>query len=387
MKLSIAVFDPLWIGSGLQADDLAYDVPSYSHDITVDGGFDECSFSIGGDASVAEWWYNRLGCHVVVKSPVGTVIWEGFVNEVSLNLGALQLTRGPLLDVANRVTVSYSEVSRNYTSTNITVGGEQLYTTPYNDTRSQKMWGIQEIMLSASSVLPGEADQLGETYSVDNGVPRISQTVNLEPSSGADVSVTINCAGYVKMLEKYIFSDTTAGVATSTISEKIEDVISADPNGIFSTDYHRVAANSTVVSRYDDTYKTARAAIGEMIPLGDSSFNRYIWGIYADRKIEYKAVPTDIEYMFDLVDGLQKVTTPLGGEIDPWDVLPGKFIQINGLSLGALSNHPSADNLRETPGVVFIESVSYSAPFGLQLTGGKYDKITQRINRLGLGGF
>jgi len=387
MKLSVSVFQPYWTGYGLLADDITYDIASFSHSISVDGGYDSCSFSVGGAASDAEWWHDRLGSHVVVKAPDGTVIWEGFINSVAISLGALQLTRGPLLDVANRITVSYTEISRSYSATNRTMGGEQLYTTPYNDTRSQEMWGIQEIMLSASSIAPGEADQLGETYAADNAIPRVSQTLNLDPGGGAAVSIKIDCVGYVKMLDKYIFSDITAGVDTSTITEKIGDVIDADPNGIFSTDYHGVAANATVVSRYDDTYKTARSAISEMIPLGDSSYNRYIWGIYTDRKIEYKAIPTEIEYIFDLTDGLQKITTPLGGEIDPWSIRPGKFIQINGLSLGALSTHPSQTGIRETPGIMFIESMSYSAPLGLQLAGGRYDKVTQQINRLGLGGF
>jgi len=387
MKLSISIFNPLWVGDGLLVDDAAYDLSSYTHSVSVNGGYESCSFSLGGAVHNAEEWYGRIGGHVEVKAPDGTLIWEGFINSVSIKFGALDLTRGPLLDVANRITVAYSEVSRSYTATNRTVGGEQLYTTPYNDTASQALWGVQEIMLSASSVAPGEADQLGKAYAIDNGVPRISQNVSLSPDASGDVAVSVECIGYVSMLEKYIFSDATSGVATSTIKEKMEDVLAADPNGIFSTDYHGISTNATVVSRYDDTYKTARSAIDELIPLGDSSYNRYIWGVYGGRTVEYKTIPTTIDYVYDLVGNTQKITSLGGGQVDPWSVVPGKFMRVNGLSLSGQANHPRYDNLREAPGMIFIESVSYSAPLGIQLSGGRYDKIEQQIKRLGLGGF
>lgn len=385
-KLSIAVLEPLWRGSGVLEEDLAYGVNSYGHEIAAVGGFDSCAFSVGGSITDAERWYERVGSHVEVSNPAGIIVWEGFVNSVGISVGGIEITRGPLLDIVNRLTVSYSEVSRSYEATNRTMGGEQLYTDIYNDVPSQATWGIQEIILSAGTVAPGEAEQLRQTYTDDNKEPQISQNINLS-GSGTGVSVSVECSGYIKMLDKYIYSDVGSGASTSDLSQKIKDVITADPNGILSTNFNYIDTNTTTVSRYDDDYMTARSAIDAMIPLGDASFNRYIWGVYAGRIVKYNAIPTDIKYTYDLTDSNGAILNQANTAVDPWDVVPGEFITINGLSLASTNPVTTSSAVRLEPGTMFIESVSYSAPLGVQLSGGKHDKVTQQINRLGLGGF
>ncbi len=385
-KLSIALFEPLWRGSGILEEDLSYRVNSYGHEIKAVGGFDSCAFTVGSSVMDAERWYERIGSHIEVSNAAGIMIWEGFVNSINISVGGMQITRGPLTDIVNRLTVSYSEVSRSYEATNRTMGGEQLYTDIYNDVPSQATWGIQEIILSAGTVAPGEAEQLRQTYTDDNKEPQISQNINLS-GSGTGVAVSVECSGYIKMLDKYIYSDVGSGASTSDLSQKIKDVITADPNGIFSTNFNYIDTNTTTVSRYDDDYMTARSAIDAMIPLGDASFNRYVWGVYAGRIVKYNAIPTDIKYTYDLTDSNGAILNQANTAVDPWDVVPGEFITINGLSLASTNPVTTSSAVRLEPGTMFIESVSYSAPLGVQLSGGKHDKVTQQINRLGLGGF
>jgi len=49
---------------------------------------------------------------------------------------------------------------------------------------------------------------------------------------------------------------------------------------------------------------------------------RYVCGIYAGRKCYYNAAPTNTAYYQYLLDPQQRITTPVGAEVKPWDVLP-----------------------------------------------------------------
>ena len=377
---------PLWLGGAALADAIKYIPESYSHSSDVNGGYKSCQFAITCSALEAEDWYTSLGNHIEVSGDGLDKVWEGFVNSVDINIGPTTITRGPLMDVVNRLTVSYSEVSRGYNlgGVNTTLGGEQLYTTPYNDTDSQDIWGIQEMILSAGSINPGEIAYLPQAYTDDNKHPPVSQNVSMGAGGGGEAVVTVSCLGYVAFLDKFIYSEESAGSVTIDLDQKIKNILADDPNGIFSTDYSKIDSNTTAVSRYESDYKLAKGAITELVPLGDSSFNRYIWGVYNDRVVEYHVIPTDIRYIYSILDGKSRIVEVGGGEVNPWEVMPGEFIQIINLLPGITTD--SSDKKKD-PRIMFIESVEYSAPFGIQISGGKFDTISQRINRLGLGNF
>lgn len=384
---SITMYSPLWLGALPIVNGIKHLPESYKHAIDVGGGYESCSFSLNCSMLQAEDWFMSLGNHIEIHSDGLNQIWEGFVNKIEISAGDISVSRGPLMDVVNKVTVSYSEVNRGYNlgGVNVNLGGEQLYTTPYNDTVSQATWGVLEEILSAGSLNPGEINYLPQAYVDDNKNPHVSQDINLSGGGGEQPTVSISCRGYADFLEKYIYSETVAGAATIDLSQKIQNILADDPNGIFSTDYSKIASNTTAVTRYDDKYKTAKSAINELMPLGDSSFNRYIWGVYNDRVVKYNAVPTTIRYSYSILDGKSRVSE-IGGaaEVNPWEVLPGYYILISNLLPGIATN---TSDIKKDPRIMFIESVSYSAPYGVQLSGGKTDTISQRMNRLGLGNF
>jgi hypothetical protein len=108
---------------------------------------------------------------------------------------------------------------------------------------------------------------------------------------------------------------------------------------------------------------------------------RWLFGIYADRKAYYESVPTTFNYRYNTAEGL------LGfydrGRINPWNVLPGKWLFFSDYSAGFGSyGTPNRSDLRS----LFIEQADYTAPFGLQLTGGRTDRFPQKLARAGLGG-
>jgi hypothetical protein len=383
---SIKMTSPVWLGGNPIIGAVPYIPSSYSHSSNVSGGYDTCSFDIAISPADAALWFESVGNHIEVSGDGLDTVWEGFVDSVNIKFGKTEVVRGPLMDVVNRLTVTYSEVARSYDTTSYTVGGDTLYTPTYNDTASQARWGILESMLSAGSVYPGDIDYVPQAYVADNNRPPVSQSIDPSASSGA-LSVSVNCRGYGAWLERYLYTDLddAYGTPTVTVTEKLADIIGDDPNGIFSTDYTKIATNATDITRYDDSYGTAKSAIEGVVKYGDASYNRYIWGVYNDRIFEYNAIPSTVEYIYDAAEE-ESVIRRLGGggALEPWEIRPGRFVLINNLLPGAEfdGSVPLSDDR-----VMLIESVSYSAPYGLSISGGKFDTITQRINRFGLGSF
>jgi len=67
--------------------------------------------------------------------------------------------------------------------------------------------------------------------------------------------------------------------------------------------------------------------------IGDADENRYLFGVYGNRRAIYKPIPTDIEYTRGVFDRRRRIYIRYGGEIAPWDVLPGKWLEASDLDL------------------------------------------------------
>ena len=378
--LVVSVFEPVWISDNF-IESITDDVVSYSHTINSSGGYWSCEVSVGGGRVKAENWLTRLGYQIKVFNEDLQVIWEGFVNEVSISLGGLDLTRGPLMDIGNRVDVAYQTPSYNFNA-GITVGGDESLTALANDVPSQNLYGIRRKRLSAGTASSTEADQIRDTFLEDNKDPPLSQTIGIGGSSGGGISVQVNCLGYAHMLDYQPSQIAVAG--TENLSDKIEEILGLDPNSLFSTDYSGIAENTTLVAKYyGEDGQTALDMIKSLVSLGDSSNSRYTWGVYGDRKLAYQAVPATYEYAFKLSDKGQRVFRAQGAgtEVKPWDVLPGEYLLVSDILVGEIV--PSS--LRTDPRMAFVESVTYTAPRALQIAGGKFSRVDQQLARLGLG--
>lgn len=374
-SLSISVASPLVDTSQRIAPLEIRNYDRYSHTINALGGWWEASFTIkDNQRGVEDWLADGLGRHIEVYNPAQNLIFEGFVNSVSANLGPLAIERGPLLDIANRARVIYSTVD---TSTSPPTVGVRAATGTSNDTTSQGQYGIIEQVLSVGGSTQTEAEQIRDTYIAEHKDPETSQEINL--STGDDISVTINILGYVHWLF-YTYSSTTTG--TQNLSAKMTAILGQDPNSIFSTDYGKVTANTLQVKAYEQDNDVAWDLIKGLVSQGDASDNRYIFGIYADRKAVYGAVPTTIEYYQQLSDQERRITNQAGTRIEPWDVLPGKWLFISDLLIGRTTE----TTLRFDPRAVFVESVSYTTPWGLRIQGGKVSTLAQKLAKFGLAG-
>lgn len=374
--LSINVFEPLVTG-GAYRETLTDQLDSYQHEIRALGGYWTGTFTLKDRLTRIEDWLDRgLGRHIVTRDDALNVIWEGFVNRVSANLGPLSVVRGPLLEIANRVACVYSAIDATTSPPTL---GLRVKTSTTNDTPSQAKYGIVQVLLSAAGMTATEAAQVRDTYLAEHVEPETSKSLSLGNTS--EPSVTIECCGYVRWLDAYIFNQ-TAATGTQDLDEKIRNILTADPNDVISTDYSRIAANTLAVPKYENDDMRAWSLIKALVAEGDASDNRYLFGIYQDRQAVYAAAPTTIAYQQRLADPEQRFETLAGGIVKPWNILPGKWLFFPDLLIG--KSQPA--DLREEPRAMFIESVTYSAPWGLSLSGGKLSAVDQRLARLGLAG-
>ena len=374
--LSIGVFSPLLAGRQFIGE-LRDHITDYTHTLAALGGYISAQITIAGGVDALEEWISLgLGRHIEVYDDAHQVIFEGFVNSVQYGAGGLTLTRGPLTQLGNRVSVEYTPLD-----TGAKAKGSKTLTAVANDTRSQSLYGIWPQVVNGGEITPTQALQLRDTWLQENRYPQTSQTLDI--SGGGDTSLILGVLGYGAWAEHYDYSSATAGAVN--LSAKITAVLAAQVNAIFSTDYSRVTANTLQVPAATDANSTqdAWSVIRELVALGDANDTRYLFGWYAGRRAVYAPVPSTVEYQYRRTQRQGEVQTMTGGLIRPWNVLPGKWLFYADLLIGRSQNGLS---IRDDPRNMFIESLTYSAPYNLSFTGGKVSTVEQRLARLGMKG-
>jgi hypothetical protein len=381
LGFTINISEPLWIGTA-SLESVGDVVTSYTHAIDVAGGYATCAFNIGGSRDEAEdWLYSRIGAHVEVHNSSGVKVWEGFVNEVSITLGTLAITRGPMTAIANSVYVKYQTPAYYFPGAGLSIGGDQFITGPDDDATSIALYGTREKILSGGTASDNEADNISNTFLNENAYPAISQDVSIG-GAGGNVSINIKCSGYMNLLD-YVPANIGAGVGEMNLSTKLEETLAKDPDDIFSTNYDFVESNTEQVQVYYEEDQTALDIIKGLVSLGagPSGYERTIWGIYDDLTLHYESIPTDYEYTYSIGDVAQIITDGSNSIVEPWDIKPGKFMLVSDFLVGRII--PAT--LREDPRMLFIESVTYTAPDTLKLQGGRVDTINQKLAKLNLG--
>lgn len=389
--LSVTFKSPIWYAyqSTIESNNF---ISTYGHEIAADGGYKSAAITISANIRDIEDWVDRgLGRDVIVYSPEGLVIWNGFVNEIMGNFGFLQVKRGPLMNIANRVSVVYTpyvDITAEEPTT-----GETTETTIVEDDDSQTRYSIIEAVVNGGTLMDdatycgdgcvpeNEAEELRDAYLAEYKNPETSHTIS--PSQGGEVSLTLNCLGYIEWLSHYVYnkeSDLTVQVPT-----KIMQVLAADPNSMFSTDYKYISSTASylvLTPELENQNKMAKSVIDEMVALGDANDNRTLFGIYNDRKAHYSAIPTEVEYQMQVQSRDMKIFSTGQNIVQPWNVSAGKWIRLIDFMPGRVL--PS--ELRLDPRNVFIETVRYDAPYGLQVQGSRVSTVKQLMAKRGVSG-
>jgi len=352
------------------------DVETYRHTISTNLGFDSMEISTkASEQFVNDWIEYGLAREVIVRDTTSAMAWQGFVNEISVDFGGVTLTIGPLKDMVNRARLVFKTVSYDLPAP---VGGDTLKTQWTDNDMSQLKYGVLEGTITGGEGTVTEMLQALNTIIDYAAWPDMEQNVSI--TGAPEIRMTIRCLGYAHMLDKYQYIQT--GLAgTYNASTKVADILEADPNGIFSQYNAYIETNTTAIEKYEDDDKSALEILKEIVAIGDSDYNRWIFGVYDDLFFKYNAAPTTYQYIQRMTDGA--VTTTSGAEVKPWEIRPGEWMLLADL----FSGRPTITaNLREDPRYAFIESVTYAAPYTLTITAGRTSKFKQKIEALGLGG-
>lgn len=339
---------------------------TYSHTNSASIGYDSCNFTINVNITKLLYIVNNLfGRNITCFNDNNIMCWEGFINEINLNVGGLTYNIGPLLDMANKVVARYTEY----------VTGVPGTTTYANDVASQKKYGVITKVLSIGSVSATNAEKIRDEYLYENSQPFANISGNISDSVGG-YNITINCLGHYHLLSTVVYNNTSSG--TTTITDKIKSVLAADPNTAINIVAGNFYSNTLSVNVNDNADRIATDVIRELVNLGGSTTNTRTMFVCYGRNAQYRLVDKTIKYLYK-EKGTQNIITIHGKPVDKSLFRPGSFAENISVAGQLSSNIKSKKNF-------FIESCTYTYPNQLSISGNKYGELGQRLAKLGLGG-
>lgn len=356
-------------------------VESWTHEAGAEGGWLRGTCSLKCDRIEAmDWLDSGLGRHIVLMGNT-QVQFEGFVNEISVQVGTATLTRGPLLDMANRVMALYSiQAAEGETLAEEDTG--RLETLLVDDAVSQGLFGVVEKYVSAGTisgtrpVAQAAAERIRDAFLELNATPAAGINITAESSGGV---VELGFAGYVAWLSAYqYFNDTDAQLVVSA-QAKVLDILGQDPNSFVSSDYSGVMENDLLVPAQSD-YDSALSALAEVMTQGGAAYTRYILGVYTERKLYYQPVPSAYAYIMRVSDAGVRLYTADGAAVAPYEVRPGQWIFMPDFIPRAFGDFGMAGD----PRYFFIEHLTYTAPAQLELQSGATSSTRQFLRTIGL---
>lgn len=363
-----------WLGS------LNVSVQNWRHNIAAFGGFDTAEFTlVEPDVSVEDWVANGLGRRIVAADETLSPMWEGFVDSITVTRSGLSITYGPISDIANRVFAIYSGVD---TSVYPPVIGVRKKSPTSNDLGSQQIWGIWPEILSLAGVSDANSDLLVAMYMKERRKPQRNTNFSF---GGGDNSMTVKCIGWYNTL-RYPYNYTLNTGGTLAMTTRLQQILNAQPNaGWVSSDYSNLKANNTPVVSYQNDDQLALEQIKGYTAMGDESNNRWLFGVYEDRKAHHYPVQNLVEYQIFLRDPRQTVLDRNNAVVPAWRIRPGKwaFFADYMPGLGAPET-----NLEDDQRAILIENMQFDirVPIEFQINGGHNSRYEQKSAKLGLRG-
>lgn len=327
-------------------------------------------------ALVEDWLLYGLGRHVTMYDTGLSVVWEGFVNMVTGQIGQRSTRVGPLVGgVLNKLKVSYSYIDTT-TGDTPTLGGRDS-TAFASNALSQARYGVLEGVLSVSGSTPTLAAQIRDTALAEMAWPHVAES---DSWGQGDTRVHLECLGYIHWLDAYIYNSTSTG--DTNASTKLQNVLAADPNSIFSTTYTRIDTNTTQVPQWEDEDRTAMTVTKGIVSEGDAALSRWMFYLKPGRLAYYHAKPTTEYYHRSLRDPDQAVRLATGqARVEPWGVVPGEWAMYTDFMITE-----AATSMAQDMRYSFLERVDLSAPWDLSVQGNIDYRLDRLLARMGLGG-
>lgn len=325
--LSIYERGALGVPTATVIDNLARVAESLDWTISDQFGFESASVTFTAAPDDVLTWFGRLGCGITIFGPGAERCWEGLLIEVTGTFGGESHSRS-LDGMANRWDVRYT-----------TVNGVSLATGSASETDSTSVYGTKDSTASISGATSTAAQNLRAQLLAARAWPQRRPTSEVSTNAGAgEMSVTLTFAGWYSTLDWVLTSrtDTTSEATTTQLAALIGNVspgIGAT-NAFLSTSTARILASGISDTRFIEDGTTYRSKIETLLSQGNSSNQRFAWGVYEGRQFVNEvwagAAPGTLHYVRWLGSGM--ITNPQGGIIDPWNVRPNAMYQVADLA-------------------------------------------------------
>lgn len=375
---TIDYYQRLNLGGGW-LDSLDVKIQNWRHTISAFGGFDTAEFDlIDSPAVVYDWVVNGLARPIIVRDETLSVMWEGFVDSITITQGGLSVTHGPVTKLANRVYALYSGVD---TSVYPPIIGVRKRTPTINSLTSQAIWGIWPFILSLAGVTDSNADRLLAMYMQEHDHPDVGSAFSF---GGQDILVSVQCKGWYHTLV-YPYTDISVS-GTIALSTRLKGVLTSQVNpGWVSLNYSRIQDNATLVKAYEEDDRPAIEHLRGLTAMGDSLNNRWMFGVYENRQATFQPASTVIDYRMNIADPRSGILDSSDGAVPAWRIRPGKWVFFQDFmpGMGAAGAILNLD-VR----MLQIESVQFDirVPTEVQFNGGVSSKYEAQSARLGLRG-
>jgi hypothetical protein len=310
---------------GSYLDSLAERLTRYEHSIAATFGFESCTLAFpADDIEEALLWADRLLCPLTSYGADADLAWDGHLSGVELRVGGKSRSLSPET-LANRVRTRYT-----------TVLGSSGVTAVATSASSIAIYGTHDYLLSVSGVTASYAEGLRDSWLKRYASPRArpATTVRQGAPDQAGIEIVLTCAGWYASLGWVMLG--RADLSNEATTAQVATLIgSASPgigavNGFLSTSAANIVTTGVSMTRKIEDDTTYRAAIEKRLAAGDTSDERYAWGVFdLERRLTVKqwagASPTTIAYRLFAGDGV--VETGGGVEVPFWAVRPDTMVE------------------------------------------------------------
>ena len=383
-NLSLMAYETLVQSQGLYSrefvDDLTDNHEGYAHTISAVGGFDSASFRLGGTKDYIDDWFNDgLLRRVVMHSPEGIPVWEGFVSSLQMTAGSKTKTKS-VDSLYNKVYTYYSPLDTSV-SPPVELPPVVLI---FDDISSQLEFGTKAVVLNGGGRTNETAFNWGRTVLRDSKEVKVGETVNTRSSD--TYSIGVECRGYFHTLKwlPYVSGVSSGTLPAHQVIQEVLRYFNTINGSWISQDFGLMDYNFSTARRgYRDYDKSCWDAIEqEAIQQGGNGGERWVGGIYHNRQFVYKTAEAidglyvdEFQLYRSLTDPGQLIfDTATGAEVKPWDMLPDRVLHTVDVNVGGDRD------------LMYIEQVKFTEPYGLELVGGNDQRLNIFLARRGLPG-
>lgn len=348
---------------------------AFSWTISAQGGFISAQLTLKTDEVTAFQVLNDyVGKRIIFTNPLAPwasmICWEGQIFTVAVDDGKTNVSRS-MENVYNSVRVQYAGRNVNSDGSQV-IKGDIRTTAAATNASSIATYGTREVLWQVGAhANNSEATTLRDIIAKEYNTPKANLTATRFGGGVQrnDISVTIDCVGFVEQLGKRLPTKTTSNDFRN-YKTNITWILT-NYSDFISTNYANVGPGAG--SEYDRWLGkvTARVIIDALCAKGGfggsgSGYASY-FGVAEDRLAYWKDTPTTVKYLARKYDSGESIVDATTGEVvAPWLVRPCNILRVPDL----LPDEATYSATLGDPRNIFIQSVRFIAPNRVVLSPG-----------------